>query len=817
MYKEYDVERGRKDHWASYDAPKTIEVIKEPLERNDWWWGRFEGEDSKIDVSVRPKTAQEIIDNIQIRINAPFYIWNNQQAYQPPSPSRTGLYQLCNRDTSGESDPSKWLTLYYLLAAGDRKAAVDWSRSVGKTSRAATPPAADRKASGKPGRISQLPSPISQLRDRRRGIEASDRARNSKFSLNGRFLFDATKSIQRDSGIALSKRLQVSDFRSNFRSKQQSSLSLLPAVSAYRSASKKELAPRSLLSAGPIPLSPEMSFSVAQAIGKRWSRLERDIEKYNSQHHYGWGGRWNQWDSIDAQNLSSTWYGNQIEEILEGMEFGEEADEELELSELQLSLNFDIPMSGPSMDAYGFMNQSLATLGGNVVDGGFGGARRMGNGLFDLSLGEDRSARFAWVDSDTDVVMDGQAGSEFRLDALSVPKMYVAASQRPIQTQPGMTAILAADHLSKRLGELETLAAEQPDGLNKQQLAEQRAVQVAIKNVERTGARLEKSGQFWGYQGWSYRPRPQTINPPTIQAYSGYQWSFDLTRYADGLYSNTNDMIEEVAQQYGSPKPLGKIDDQSREKIENARSNFKTVEVQFDDQANKFLVGPGDKFAFSSTSDMYLTEQFVCDGQQIVQIYDEIGIAARRSATKTRLDGLRQLAPHMVPDVDSLIEQFDVQLIQSDDKSTTIKLTAAEPQQKESENADSGSVDEKLETENETQEDETQEDESDSACLIVKFDNQGRVLTRELLYNDEPWYSIDFSYEDDKVTMKWKVQVETEADDSANEESEDSTQEVASAASTASFETGESSYHCKQVATTESMFEIDLDLSLIHI
>ena len=61
MYKEYDVERGRKDHWASYDAPKTIEVIKEPLERNDWWWGRFEGEDSKIDVKARPKTAQEII------------------------------------------------------------------------------------------------------------------------------------------------------------------------------------------------------------------------------------------------------------------------------------------------------------------------------------------------------------------------------------------------------------------------------------------------------------------------------------------------------------------------------------------------------------------------------------------------------------------------------------------------------------------------------------------------------------------------------------------------------------------------------------
>jgi len=374
------------------------------------------------------------------------------------------------------------------------------------------------------------------------------------FSLNDGFFFDATKSIQRDSGIELSKRLQVSDFRSNLRSKRES---LLPAVSAYRSASKKrliapmflegkydaldgdgdryitaaEMAPRSLLSAGPIPLSPEMSFSVAQAIGKRWSRLERDIEKYNSQHHYGWGGHWNQWDSIDAQNLTSNWYGNQIDEILEGMEIWK-GGEDLEFGGQQGQSKFDDISRRVRVDRLSLFSRSSQRSKQRIVE----------------QLG------FV-VDWDLNGVVDGKSfddqleDREAVGDQITLPQMYVAASHQPIQSQPGMTAILAADHLSKRLDELERLASDQSDGLDKGQTAERRAIQIAIKKIEQVGARLEKNGQFWGYQGWSYRPRPQTINPPMVQAYSGSQWSHDLTRYAEGLYSNTNDMIEEVAQQ----------------------------------------------------------------------------------------------------------------------------------------------------------------------------------------------------------------------------------------------------------------------------
>ena len=761
MYEEYEVERGRKDHWASYDAPKTIEVIKEPLERNDWWWGGFEGEDSKIDVKARPKTAQEIVDNIQIRINAPFYIWNDQTQYQPESPSRIGLYRLCNLDTSGQSDPSNWLTLYYLLAAGDREAAVDWSRSVAaKSSQASVKgdpsysagmtyefPAGKRLASNKSAR--GFSSRLSSSMTFGPGLPGGVR------SQSGKYFFQQTNRQQTEYG--------------------------------YKTVEKQKIALRpSLTGAPPASLSPEVSLSVAQAIGKRWSRLERDIEKYNSQQGYGCGG-WPQWDSIDAENLSSGWYG--VDEILEEMEF-EDMDAEDSLPGLQFSLdpgreisngrgkiNFDIVDNSESMDRADFQNMFLY------------GYNFKGNDLIFHS----------WDKRTEDINSDGTIDSVWidtglPADQGPMPQMYAAASRRPIHNQPGMTAILAADHLSKRLSELERLASEQPDGLDKKQLAQQRAMQVAIKNIERTGARLEQNGQFWGHQGWTYRLRPRRVNPPTIQVYNNLKWSFDLTRYADGLYSNTNDMIEEVAKQYGSPKPLGKIDDQSREKIELARSNFKPVEIQFEQDGTKFHVGPNDKFAFSSTSDMYLTEQLVCDGQQIVQIYDEIGITARRSATATRLDDLRQLAaPHMIPDVDSMIGRFDVELVESDEQSTTIKLTIAEP---EVEQPESDAEDQK----SDTQDSQQTETEEQTACLIIKFDNQGRVLNRQLLVDDEQFYTLDLSYDDNKVTFKWKVRVEPETD----EESE-------TAEKVASHETGESSYHCKPLDATESTFAIDLD------
>ena len=75
MYKEYKVDRGRKDHWALYPAPKKIKDVHEPDPR---WTGR-PVTDPK-DPSKKP-SAQQVLNTIMVRIPPRMLHWPNQQNY----------------------------------------------------------------------------------------------------------------------------------------------------------------------------------------------------------------------------------------------------------------------------------------------------------------------------------------------------------------------------------------------------------------------------------------------------------------------------------------------------------------------------------------------------------------------------------------------------------------------------------------------------------------------------------------------------------------------------------------------------------------
>lgn len=329
--------------------------------------------------------------------------------------------------------------------------------------------------------------------------------------------------------------------------------------------------------------------------------------------------------------------------------------------------------------------------------------------------------------------------------------IFMAASQSPAKNQPGLAAVLAADHLYTRLAELKSLTA-----LDKRQLGEKKAIEVAISKMERVGASVESSGMFWGYAGRSYQPRPQTIQPPTIQAYPGYSWSFDLTRYAGGLYSNGTDMIHEVIQQYGKRKPIGKIDDATRKLIGNSRSSFQPVSIKFEDDGLELHVGPNGKFALTHRNDMYLTEKLICDGSHIHHVYDELGISARREASDIRFNELRQMVPHLVAPADSLIEFFDVELAERDDDTYTLKLTLAEMPEPE-DNAAGGDEDQDTQVKTNSKENEKPE-----SYLLVTIDRQGRILNRIWIVDDEPIFSLSFQYDDDKVELTWNLKTKSD-------------------------------------------------------
>jgi tetratricopeptide (TPR) repeat protein len=246
---------------------------------------------------------------------------------------------------------------------------------------------------------------------------------------------------------------------------------------------------------------------------------------------------------------------------------------------------------------------------------------------------------------------------------------WISSVGQTMKSLPGSCSVLAADHLVMRHDELKkqkTLTDEQ-----KQELA---ALEESIRNVEEAAAKLESSDPFWSHRGWDYRPRPATIEPPSVQAYHGYNWSYDLTSYAPGLYSTAADILSEVVAQYGMPPATGKVSAEARRRIEAARAAIKPVSIAYGKDGPAVLAAAGDRFAVTRRTDMYLEERMVCDGGSVLHLYEELGLAARRPASELRLTSLRQLAPHFLEPADALARIFNVELGEANDQGFTLRL-----------------------------------------------------------------------------------------------------------------------------------------------
>ncbi|MBY0524058.1 MAG: FecR domain-containing protein [Gemmataceae bacterium] len=83
MYKQFKVDRGRKDHWAQYQSPDTIAVMYEPEIG------------TPVDARSRPKTEKphtnEILQTVVVRVPAPILAWPNRNDNRHGRPWLTAL------------------------------------------------------------------------------------------------------------------------------------------------------------------------------------------------------------------------------------------------------------------------------------------------------------------------------------------------------------------------------------------------------------------------------------------------------------------------------------------------------------------------------------------------------------------------------------------------------------------------------------------------------------------------------------------------------------------------------------------------------
>ncbi len=70
MYKQYNVDRGRQDHWAMYPAPETTPVVNEPLQ----------GKPSTPTATGQPdarKSSQQVLESVLVRVPPAMLYWPN--------------------------------------------------------------------------------------------------------------------------------------------------------------------------------------------------------------------------------------------------------------------------------------------------------------------------------------------------------------------------------------------------------------------------------------------------------------------------------------------------------------------------------------------------------------------------------------------------------------------------------------------------------------------------------------------------------------------------------------------------------------------
>jgi len=706
MYKEFKVERGRKDHWALYPAPKTIKVVKEPVDWSRWsWWG-WRSEDEKIKAKARPKSVKDMVESVQFRINAPFYLW-------PPRRDGQGRFALYNLLDS-KANPTRLLTALLNLAARTEAglAAKPESGGPSRTPQAwlTGPPRAGGTLSSFDTTDEFLPPVLGRayngllwIRGQALGTPLRLDRLVTVWEINGDVDYLGFAYFDVISGGSLERAHQILGQDADFidpwlrvplglehyrtsRHVMAGHTARLSEVAGFMPWERrltlygdlyregKYLTPSlaRFTSGGDfaggrwLSLAPEARHGLGTALRERYERIERDIRRFNARHGWSWGREGYPWDQGSIHLTGTT-----------------------------------------------------------------GALPGMG---------------FSWWRSEIrpSPVNIGAAPTEVLRAVLR--NIILASYDRALKTVPGTTAALAADFLVARRDEL--LAKKLSEKENK----ELEQINSALENVESAYPRFEDPGIFWGWQGWNYRPQPWTFQPPRIQAYPHYNWSFDLTRYAGGLYSTSFDVLDLVAQAHPTP-PAGKVSDEAARAIASARKAIQPVRLRFGKEGPAILVGSGDRFALVHKTNMYLEERMVCDGENVYHLYPELGLAARRRATALRRAALRQLAPHLVEPADWLARSYDVELVEREADRFVLKLTpimrVAQPP----------SADEARGRPKKAQAGAPvphgQPAPKPPFHILVTVSPDGRILEKTLLVKDKATLRLTYTYDGSKVTARW--------------------------------------------------------------
>ena len=637
-YKKWKVETGRKDHWQLYPAPANIKVVHEPL-NGDYWQGR--------EVPVRgtpghPKTIEEIVQSVQLRIVMPLYGYYQHQRRRM---ERFGLYALI----SGRAPSAAWGYTTGILPpmptpddttidiggggtfthgsvpglAGVPSLGSLWSRSgrePGLTV-AGTITLSERLPDG----LEELPGGTFSINGISMNtglfwLQNEDNTRELERLVPDEYLGDVDGDGLPGWGFRLSG--EGPGFRLGTLSTALPTGWLRPtrghAMPMGEEVPDVAFSPDGHFLASGLPgdvklwtrqglIDKQQRQEFGRASFGRWLGDRERIRQYNGRYNGYWGNGRDDGGRMIAGTELGIDYGSLIEK----------ASRIEDIPEARELLNLLEP--GPVM------------------------------GTPDLRP-TTRPARL-------------------------IPRAYLGLYTRAMGSVPGTLGTWAADRILPARRQI--LAMKDGKARN----AALAAIDKFIAKLPKTSAATEDTGVFWSHQGWQQVPSRWDFIRPQVQTWQWSRGMVDLTRYAPALASSWADITDEVIARFAA-RPAGKVDAEAAKLIAAARRNTPTMDIVYVSKKGKTVfelhAGPEDRFAWTGRTSMYLRQDVVCDGKDIYHVYPELGLAARRSAAR-RAAGLRRLVPHLMPPADELARAWDVALAETDARETTIRLTPAAP------------------------------------------------------------------------------------------------------------------------------------------
>ncbi|MFP4058226.1 MAG: VIT domain-containing protein [Candidatus Brocadiia bacterium] len=710
MYQEFGVERGRKDHWALYPAPETIEVVKEPLPRAE---GPRPGEEAPPEAEA--DAVRELVESIQFSLDVPFYFW----LPRADPLARFALYRLLD----AEADLAPFVALAIHLAASEDEEAE------------APPPGDQPQRPGPPVPEEEPPVRILLRRAEREGLaqvrSSFATGGESLAPFGGRRLYAAWTPMWFSSG-------SVASFAEHWKLR-------LPAKGRRPSLAGEPVALLGFMRAGDdvsflfpdyAPLTSLSTLRSDERAGREFGLGPLSVEgQLPVLATRPVGDRYRFFQMRSAPVLSPG-IGDDRARFEDGLaplarrRFGEALGQRLD------AIRHEVAAHNARFTRYwGFR-------------GGLGRHRELDlkralDSRWHERLG-DRQLTEEYLLSDTEGARRVVAGLPVRLDyvegelglSLRVP-LLVHSTSRAAQSVPGAAAALAADFLVCRRDELEAGERTEDDE------RELDAVRQALERIGQAYPVLEDTGAFWSHQGWSYRPQPWAFQPPRVQADPNHVGTYDLVRYCPGLRSTLFDALCLVARRFGS-EPRGQVSEAAAAALAAARQAIQPVAVRLEEDRPPLLVGPGDRFASVHTTPMYLEERMVCDGDQVVHLYPELGLAARREASPLRRAALRRLVPHLVEPAAWLARTCDVERLGKEEEEAvwaSLGTGADAP-------AEPGRFVLQLTP-------VAQGEEAPPARLLVAVASDGRVHARRLVVEGEPRLTLTYTYRGGRVAARW--------------------------------------------------------------